>query len=190
MLERQLIILMPEQVGMSLQILLSHLLIVLLVRLTSLSSLIPLGTTKFLYFQVGLFVKQSTPIERKGWFLCSCWECPCLSVKESWGNSWGFSSLWVFFPTWPALSMTLLHTHASVWEPIGGGCGDFYTWMGLLWSVWPWKSPGGESGIIPVQHESALMWCWALAALNPKSDSCGMWNMGPGSLVVQWWSEA
>lgn len=58
MLMRQLVILMLEQIGMSLQIRLSHLLISLPMRLPSLSSLMPLGTTKFLYFQVGLFVKH------------------------------------------------------------------------------------------------------------------------------------
>lgn len=56
MLIRQLVVLMPEQIGMSLQILLSHLLITLPMRLTSLSSLIPLGTTKFLYFQVQIYL--------------------------------------------------------------------------------------------------------------------------------------
>lgn len=45
------------------------LLISLPARLASLFSLVPLGTIKFLYFQVGLSVKQYITMKGKGWFL-------------------------------------------------------------------------------------------------------------------------
>lgn len=106
----------------------------------------------------------------------------CNGVERSLGVSHHFEYFFLHDQHWAWHYFIQMHLCES--QPVEGGSGGFYTWMGLLWSLWPWKSPGGlQSSIILVQHASALGCCWALAALNPISDAGGMWNMGPGSGV-------
>lgn len=95
---------MPEQIYMSLQILA---LISPPVRLAPLSPLVPLGTTKFLCFQVGLCMIAHPQEEKDDSSPADV--CPGLSIIERWKNCWDLSSHWAFFTTWPAISF--MHKH-------------------------------------------------------------------------------